>query len=140
MKRLVLLLVVFITVLSMSACGNPFESSADRVADNLSKQAEEFRVLRNIKLTNGITDTLLFEGIGFCSVETAQSAAAGMLEVTCKTGEDSFTKDFFFLSDNINVAVVQLEGYDVPQYHKQFIFAAEALIPHVEFTGSGQGD
>jgi hypothetical protein len=136
MKKLLLVLsLVFVTV-GLIGC----ESSADRVSDNLSKQAEEFRILRNIKVTNGITDSLIFEGIGFCSVETAGSSAAGMMELTCKTGMDSFTKDYFYMSDNVVISVVQLEGYDVPQYHKQFVFAAQALIPMVEFVGDNVGE
>ena len=136
MKKLFLLVAIFMVAFTLVGC----ESSADKVAYNLSKQAEEFRILRNIKITNGITDSLVFEGVGYCSVETSASAAAGMLELTCKTGEDSFTKDFFFLSDNIVVSVVQLDGYDVPQYHKQFVFAAQSLIPMIEFTGDELGE
>jgi len=136
MKKILLLVAILVVSITLTGCS----SSADKVADNLSRQAEEFKILRNIKVTNGITDSLIFEGIGYCSVETSSSAATGMMELTCKTGPDSFTKDFFYMSDNVVISVVQLEGYDVPQYHKQFVFAAQGLIPMVDFEGGALGD
>lgn len=136
MKKLVILLVVLVSLFSLSACG----SSANRVSENLSKQAEEFKILRDIRVINGITDSLVFQGVGYCSIETSGGTTAGMMEVTCKVGENAFTKDFFYLSDNIVVSVVQLEGYDVPQYHKQFVWSAQSLIPILEHEGGQIGE
>lgn len=136
MKKLFLLVSVFILALTLSGC----ESSADKVSFNLSEQAEEFKILRNIRFINGITDELVFEGVGYCSIETSNGTTAGMLEVTCKIGEDEYTKDFFYLSDNVIVSVVQLETYDVPQYHKQFVWSTQSLIPMFDHEGGELGE
>jgi hypothetical protein len=136
MKKLLLLITVLLVSITLSGC----ESSADRVSYNLSEQAEEFKILRDIRVINGITDELVFEGVGYCSIETSGGTTAGMLEVTCKIGEDQYTKDFFYLSDNIVVSVVQLEGYDVPQYHKQFVWSAQSLIPMFDHEGGELGE
>ena len=130
MKKIFLFIIVILVGVSFIGC----ESSADRAASNLSKQAEEFRVLRRIAAVNGITDKPIFEAVGYCSIETSQSAAQGMMELTCKIGENNFTKDFIYLSDNVLIVVEQLEGLDVPQYHKQIIFAPQALLPIPEIV------
>jgi hypothetical protein len=136
MKKLLVLLFMLVISLGIMGC----ESSADRVAHNLGKQAEEFRILRRIAAVNGITDKPIFEAVGFCSIETADSGAAGMMELTCRIGMDSYTKDFIYLSDNVLIVVEQLEGLDVPQYHKQIIFAPQALLPIPEIVGDNIGE
>lgn len=135
MKKLLVLVALLVVSITLTGC-----SSADRVSENLSRQAEEFKILRNIRATNGITDSVIFEGVGFCSIETAEGNVAGMMEITCKTGPDSFTKDFVYLSDNVTITVIQLEGYDVPQYHKEFVFSAQSLIPMFDHEGGAIGD
>ncbi|MFW6026820.1 MAG: hypothetical protein ACOCRX_10810 [Candidatus Woesearchaeota archaeon] len=136
MKRLLLLLVIVISVFTFAGCN----SSADRVAHNLGKQAEEFRILRRIAAVNGITDKPIFEAVGYCSIETSESGVSGMMELTCRVGKDNYTKDFIYLSDNVLIVVEQLEGLDVPQYHKQIIFAPQALLPIPEIVGGEIGE
>lgn len=130
MKKIFMFLIIAVSLFIIVGC-----SSADRVGNNLGKQAEEFRILRRIAATNGITDEPVFEIIGFCSIQTDESAVAGMLELVCRNGEDSYSKHFLYLSDNVNVYVEQLIGIDVPQYHYQIIFAPQAFLPIPEIVG-----
>ena len=103
--------------------------SSERVAYNLDYKAEEFGLTRRIAAINGITDKPIFEIIGRCSIETSNSYVQGTMEITCKTGEDDFSKHFVYLSDNVLIVVEQLEGIDVPQYHYQIVFAPQAILP-----------
>jgi len=136
MKKILLLLVMLVIGLGAVSCS----SSADKVAHNLGKQAEEFRILRRIATTNGITDKPVMEVVGYCSIETGSSDVQGMLELTCKNGENSYSKHFIYLSDNVNVYVEQLVGLDVPQYHYQVIFAPQAILPVPEIVGDDLGE
>jgi hypothetical protein len=126
-------------LVGIALMGSACESSADTASYNLSRQAEEFRIARRISALNGFTNEPVFEAIGFCSVETSNSSAQGMLELTCKVGENDYTKDFVYLADNVNIVVEQLYGIDVPQYHKQFIFTPQKIIPMVEIVGGRIG-
>lgn len=124
MKKVILLILMVTISLTFAGC-----SSANRAAYNLGRQAEEFQIARRIAAINGITDKPVFEVIGFCSVESDEADLDGFLEMTCKNGEESFSKHFLYLGDNVNIYIEQLVGIDVPQYHYQIIFAPQALLP-----------
>ena len=113
-------------------------SQSDRASENLSKDAEEFKVNRRVVFFNGITDKYLLTVEGRCSVETADSKLGGSLEVTCKIGEDRYKKHFLGLSDNVSYFVEQMEATDVSVYHYQVIFKPEAIIPDVRIDTGRQ--
>jgi hypothetical protein len=124
-KTKVMLILVLLGISFMCGC----ERSSERAAWNLDIAAEEFELPRRIAAVNGITDKPLFEIIGQCSIETANSYVAGTMEIICKTGPDKFSKDFIYLSDNVLIVVEQLNPADVPQYHYQIVFAPQSLLP-----------
>ena len=135
MKKLFLVLFALLISISVVSC-----SSADRAAANLSKQAEEFRVLRRIVALNGFNNEPIYEIVGYCSVQSSESAVAGTMEITCKIGEDNFIKEYVYMADNVNIVVNQLEGLDVPQYHYQIIFTPQAILPIPEIITDDVGD
>jgi hypothetical protein len=109
-------------------------SDADIASTNLSRAAEQFEVGRRIVFFNGITDKYLLEITGLCSVETGNSALAGSLEVTCKTGPSEFKKHFLGLSDNVSYLVEQVEGVDVSVYTYRVIFKPDVIVPDLEMN------
>jgi len=135
MKKLLSVLMVIVLGIMIMGC-----RSSERASWNLNVQAEEFRLLRRIAAVNGITDEPLFEIVGYCSIETGSSFVEGTMEITCKIKENSITKHFVYLSDNVLIIVEQLEGVDVPQYHYQIVFAPQALLPIPEIIVDEFGD
>jgi hypothetical protein len=117
-----------VAAVSLAGCA----SQADIAADNLSKAAEQFEVTRRIVFINGITDEYLLEITGLCSVETADSALAKALEVTCKTGPTEYKKHFLGLSDNVTYLVEQIEGADVSVYTYRVVFRPDQIVPDLE--------
>lgn len=113
-------------------------SDADRASENLSKEAEQFKVVRRVVFFNGITDKYLLTIEGRCSVETSESALGGSLEVTCKLGEDQYKKHFLGLSDNVSYFVEQLNPVDVSVYHYKVIFKPENILPDIDVSGGRQ--
>lgn len=108
-------------------------TQADGVSYNLSQEAEKFQVLRRIVFFNGITDKYLLELQGYCAVDTGDnSALAGALEVTCKTGVASYKKHYLGLSDNVSYFVEQLDARNVSAYHYQVNFKPESIIPDLK--------
>lgn len=104
-------------------------SDADTVSTNLSTEAEQFRVTRHITVINGITDTVVMEVVGRCSVESANSSLDGFLELTCKVAKNEYFKNYVYLGDNVNISVEQIETKDVSVYHYEWIIKPENILP-----------
>lgn len=113
-------------------------SDADRASENLSTAAEQFEINRRIVFVNGITDSIMLEVEGRCSVETANSALAGAMEVTCKVAEDQYKKNYLYLSDNVIVTVEQLEPIDISVYHYRFVIKPENFVPEFDLEAGDQ--
>ena len=137
-KKAIALALAGVAVLGLAGCA----SDADTVSYNLSQDAEQFKVERRVVFFNGITDQYLLTIEGRCSIETANSAAAGSLEVTCKLGPDEYKKHFLGLSDNVSYFVEQLEAIDSDEYHYKVIFKPESIIPQpdINFGVTDTGD
>ena len=105
-------------------------SDADVASENLSKEADQFRVDRRIVFFNGITDTYLLSIEGKCSIFDE----GNQLEVTCKTGDNEFKKHFLGLSDNVSYFVEQVEGANVSTDHYKVIFKPQTIVPDVEVS------
>ncbi len=134
MNRIFIALLALVLIVPLAAC----ESNADRVSDNLSKEAEKFNVQRRIVGINGITDKVLFEVEGRCSLETADSKLSGSLEITCKHGPNDYRKHYVGLSDNVSYVMTQLEGLDVSEYRTKIILKPEDIVPDFDLvTGDG---
>lgn len=108
------------------------DSKADVVSENLSKEAEQFKIQRRIVFFNGITDEYLLVVEGRCSVETGDATLSGSLETTCKIGPNAYKKHFLGLSDNVSYFVEQLEAADVSEYHYKVIFRPSTIIPDID--------
>jgi hypothetical protein len=111
---------VLLSGLGLSACS----SDADVASENLSKDAENFKILRRVVFFNGITDTYLLSIEGFCSIEDD----GNQLEVTCKS-EGKFKKNFLGLSDNVSYFVEQVDGANVSTSHYKVIFKPSTIVP-----------
>jgi hypothetical protein len=108
-------------------------SDADMASENLSKAAEQFEVQRTVTGINGITDQVIFEVEGRCSIEPI----ASRLEVTCKHGPDDFRKHFVGISDNVTYVVKQEDPVKVSEYRTRVIIKPETVIPDLDLETSG---
>ena len=121
MKKILILIVI--VILGLSGCAR----DSDVASWNISKEADQFRVVRRIVFYNSITDTYILEMIGRCSIEITD--AGQTLEVTCKIGEETYQKHFLGLSDNVTYTVEQLETSNVSVYKYELIFKPDSIIP-----------
>lgn len=126
--RKVALALAAVAALVVGGCS----SDADIASDNLSKAAEQFEIQRRVVFFNGITDKYLLVIEGRCSVETAESALGGSLEVTCKVAHDQYKKHYLGLSDNVSYFVEQLVTVDVSEFHYRVIFKPEQIVPDID--------
>ena len=109
-------------------------SDAQIASRNLSLAADNFEVMRRVVFLNGITDTYLLSIEGLCSVEDQ----GNQLEVTCKVGDTEYKKHFLGLSNNVTYFAEQLDGARVSAYHYRVVFKPQAILPDIDFRGSGE--
>lgn len=119
------------TTLLLTGCVST--SDADTASQNLGTAAEQFEIERRITVINGITDSVMMEIEGRCSVETGNSALAKALEITCKLGPNRYAKHFAGLSDNVTYLVQQLGTVDVSVYHHRVLIKPENLLPEFDY-------
>lgn len=119
----VALLAFLVGMLALAGC----TSDADVASENISKDADNFKVNRRIIAVNGITDKYIMTIEGFCNINDEKT----QLEVTCKVGK-GYKKNFVGLSDNTFYFVEQLQAQDVSVDHYKIIFKPETIIPDIE--------
>lgn len=105
-------------------------SDADVVSQNISKEADYFKVERRIVFYNGITGDYMLTIEGKCSLGNFDST--WQLSVTCKTGEDSYKKHFLWLSDNVTYFVEQVDSKNVSPYFYKVIFKPSVIVPDID--------
>lgn len=120
-----ILVAIVLMGLLFTAC-----SDADIASQNLSKEADMFRINRRIVFYNGISGEYILVIEGFCSLGNMD--APGELSVTCKTGDDSYKKHYLGLSDNVTYFSEQVESVGVSPNHYKVIFKPGVIIPDIE--------
>lgn len=130
MKKLWLLLLMVISIIGITNC----QSDASVASYNLSQDADNFRIIRRVVFYNGITGEWILSVEGRCSIEV--DSVDKQLELTVKTGENTYKKHYLGLSDNVTYFAEQLENAEVDVYHYKVIFKPEVIVPAVEMNVS----
>lgn len=125
-KKIALLMVGMFIALGATAC----TSDADVVSDNISKDADNFKINRRIVFYNGITNEYILLVEGFCSL--GNNDPADKVSVTCKTGKDQYKKHTLGRSDNVTYFSEQLESANVSADHYKVVFKPSTIIPDPE--------
>lgn len=115
---------VGLATLGLSAC----TTEAQSVNDNLSKDADNFKVARRITFVNGITDKVILEAQGLCSVDPGDSQR---MFVTCKDDDGKYVRHSLGKSDNVFWFVEQLEATNTSTSAYRFVVRPDSLIPEV---------
>ena len=102
-------------------------SQADRVSYNLSQQADNFNVIRQLTVINCIEGDVLFQMTGKISI-TADTED-NQLEVIVETENDTYQKHFIGLSDNVTYVVEDLGSNNVDKYKYTLNFNPKMWLP-----------
>lgn len=125
MNKKLLLLLSFLTML-LASC-----TEADKVSHNISKEADNFNVVRRVAVINTRTDKVEFEVIGRISIydNTSSKESTSTLTVVVETDKDKYKKHIVKLT-NWNMYVVEdLEGAAVDQYKYEVNYMPESILP-----------
>lgn len=125
MKKLLLVLLSLVTILILGGC----ESQADRVSHNLSKEADNFNVVRQLTVINCIEGDVLFQMTGKMSIYA--DTEDNQLEIIVEDN-GKYKKHFVGLSDNVTYVVEDIDTNDVSKYRYTLNYNPKMWIP-VEF-------
>lgn len=124
MKKIIaILLIVTMMVVCFAGC-----NQAERVSYNLSKEADNFNIVRQITVINCIEGDVLFQMTGKLSI-TADTAD-NQLEIIVEDN-GTYVKHFIGLSDNVTYVVedLNLGDNEVSKYKYTLNFNPNMWIP-----------
>lgn len=122
----VILSITVIISITLSGC-----TEAERVSYNVSEEADNFKVFRRVTVINARSDELVLELDGYFSIKVDNTDH--QLEVTCRTGENSYTKHFIGLNDWVIYTVEDLSGAIVDPYHYEIHYLPEGNVINFKF-------
>lgn len=125
MKKIIIIFaLVVILALSLTSC----ETEASRVSYNLSQQADNFNIVRQLTVINCIEGDVLFQMTGKLSI-TADTMD-NQLEIIVEDN-GTYVKHFVGLSDNVTYVVedLNLGENDVSKYRYTLNFNPNMWIP-----------
>ena len=125
-SRIILaLLSVLLTTTVLTGCG----TEAQRVSYNLSQQADNFNIVRQLTVINCIEGDVLFQMTGKMSI-TADTAD-NQLEIIVEDN-GTYVKHFVGLSDNVTYVVedLNLGANEVNKYKYTLNFNPKMWIPY----------
>ena len=89
-----------------------------------------FEIERRIIFYDAIQGEVLLSIEGRCSIRV--DTHDNQLEVTCKTGAESYKKHYLGISDNVTYFAEQLGSAKVDVYRYRVIFKPETIIPNID--------
>lgn len=119
---LILLLIVLIAMFFLS-CGM---TEADKVSKNVSKEADNFNVLRRFAVINTRTDKVEFELIGAFSLDASKYPK---ISVIVEQEDGSYFKHIIGLNDDTFYVVEDLGGAAVNKYKYEVNYIPESILP-----------
>ncbi len=121
MKKILALIVLIIGIM-VTGC-----SQADKVSYNLSKEADNFNVVRQLTVINCIEGDVLFQMTGKMSI-TADTSD-NQLEVIVENEDGNYKKHFIGLSDNVTYVVEDMDITNVSKYKYTLNYNPKMWIP-----------
>ena len=124
MKKKMIAILMCVGVLVCLLCG--CQRQSDRVAYNISKEADNFNVTRRLEVINARTDKPVFELIGNFAIS---NNSTNELEITVEVGQGVYKKHMVYLNQWTIYVVEDVSGADVDKYHYEVNFLPEMIIP-----------
>lgn len=124
MKKNYIALILAIALMTIMLTGC---TEAERASYNLSQQADNFNVVRQLTVINCIEGDVLFQMTGKMSI-TADTAD-NQFEIIVEDENKNYKKHFVGLSDNVTYIVEDLDINDVSQYKYTLNFNPKMWIP-----------
>lgn len=120
-KVFVIICCVILASIFLFGCAD----QASIVSHNISKQADNFNVVRRITVINCIQGDVLFVMEGKMSIETTSEK----LYIIVEDGDGSYKKHIIGLSDNVTYTLEDLSSNHVDRYNYTINYNPRMWIP-----------
>lgn len=128
MKKAVIAVMVALTaVIGVTGC-----TESSKVSYNVSKEADNFNVVRRITVFNIRTDKVLLQMTGTFAL---QNSSENELEVICELPGEKYQKHYIYLNDWTTYIVEDLDESQVDKYSYELNFLPE-MVPGVKITST----
>lgn len=127
MKKILAVITSILIIGAMAVGFTGCEQQADRVSYNISKQADNFNVIRQITVINCIKGDVLFQMTGKMSLNVDSSE--NQLEITVEDEKGAYKKHFIGLSDNVTYTVEDVTDNYVDNYRYTLNFNPNMWFP-----------
>lgn len=124
-KILCAIAVLILSAATLTGC----DTDADKVNYNLNKQADHFEVERRVTVYNARTDTVILQVEGYLSLSNNDS---GELVITCKTGADTYKKNYVYLTENTLYCMEDITGTHTDPYHYKWYWHT-SILPDIAY-------
>lgn len=123
-KKVIAILTVVMMMVFLVGC-----SEASRVESNLTKEADNFNVVRQLTVINCLQGDVLFQMTGKMSITA--DIDDKQLEIIVENDDGNYTKHFVGLSDNVTYTIedLNLGANDVEKYKYTLNFNPEMWLP-----------
>lgn len=121
-SKITLVIILIGSIFLLSGC-----TEADKVSYNLSKQADNFNIIRQLTVINCIEGDVLFQMTGKMSITA--DVEDNQLEVTVEKEDGTYQKHFIGLSDNVTYVVEDLGSNIVNKYKYTLNYNPKMWIP-----------
>lgn len=128
MKKKIFAIIIMFCLIACCLCG--CDTEASRVEYNLTQEAENFNVVRQLTVINCIGGDVLFQMTGRMSITA--DVDDNQLEIIVENEDDKYTKHFVGLSDNVTYIVedLNLGKNEVSKYKYTLNFNPNMWIPY----------
>lgn len=120
--KTLLVLTVILAMAFIAGC-----TQAERVSTNLSKEADNFNVVRQLTVIDCITGDVVFQMTGKMSIQPDPSE--NQLEVIVEDEKGYYQKHFIGLSDNVTYVVEQKQYKNVSNYQYTLNYNPKMWLP-----------
>lgn len=123
MKK-IFVMMMSILVLMLTGCE---DREATKVSYNISKQADNFNVVRRLTVINTRSDKCILQMTGKISIEDQRDGIAVLVELDRDKG--IYQKHYIYMNENTMYTVEDVSGVEVSRYAYEMEFMPQTLVP-----------
>lgn len=120
-KRIIAILLTAVMAFTLAGC-----RESEKVAYNVSQQADNFNITRRLVAINTRTDKPVLEVIGNFAI---LNNSANELEVVVEVDKGRYKKHLVYLNEWITYTVEDLSGVFADPYHYEVNFLSQMIQP-----------
>ena len=122
-KNLTIGLIIIMTIIAMTGC----QRESDKVSYNLSLEADNFNVVRQLTVINCIQGDVIFQMTGKMSITV--DTTDKQLEIVVEDENGLYQKHFIGLSDNVTYTLEQKNFKNTEKYKYTLNFNPKMWLP-----------